>query len=105
MGVRHQQVADGVLLARDHGQLALAAAALLTERADLLALDIAALAEVTTTSSAATRSSAVSSRLASAWMRVLRSSPYPLQLAELVLDDLQDLARVGEQVLQGRSAG
>ncbi len=97
VGVRHQQVADRVLLAGDHRQLALAAAALRAERADLLALDVAPLAEghdhVLGGDQVFGGQLAVGIGLdaGAAIVAVLA-----LQLGQLLLDDDQDLARVGE---------
>src|SRR5574338_44426 len=92
---------DGILLPGQHGQLPAAAAALRAEGADRLALDVAALAErdhhVLGGDQVLGRQLAVRLGLDA---RLPVVAVALLQVGQLVLDDRQDLARVGQQVLQ-----
>src|SRR5213078_4526826 len=90
-----------VLLAGQHGELAAAAPSLAAERPDLLALDVAALREgddhVLRRDQVLVGQLAVGVRLDA---RLALVAVLTLELAELVLDDDEHLARVGEEVLE-----
>ena len=101
VGVGDEQVLDGVLLARHVADDPLAAAVLATVRGDRLALDVAAARD--RDDDVLVGDEVLVGHLAAGVVGDSRPSlagVLPLQLGELVLDDLEHAGRVGEDVLE-----